>query len=95
MILVWLPVAVSEREAQLAYIGAADPTAADRLAGAIKHHVAMLADHSDMGRRGRVKGTRELVLANTPFVAIYRVRPHLKRVEILRMVHGRQQWPRT
>lgn len=93
MILVWLPAALREREAQLAYIAAENPAAADDLAGAIKHHVAMLADHPEMGRAGRVKGTRELPLARTPFIAVYRASRKLKQVEILRLLHSSQQWP--
>lgn len=93
MNLVWLPTALDEREAQLDHVAADNPAAADTLADEIAHHVAMLADHPEMGRAGRVKGTRELPLARTPFIAVYRVRPHLERVEILRLLHGRQQWP--
>jgi toxin ParE1/3/4 len=38
-----------------------------------------------MGRPGRVPFTRELVVAGTPFVVIYRVRAD---VEIVRVLHG-------
>lgn len=93
MKIAWLPAAVAEREAQLAHIGADNPAAADALAGAVKDHIALLADHPDMGRAGRIKGTRELPLARTSFIAVYRVRSNLGRVEILRFLHGRQQWP--
>ena len=93
MIVAWSAAARADRFDQLEHIAVENARAAIELDAAIEHHSSMLADHPDMGRAGRVKGTRELVLARTPFVAVYRVQPRLKRVEILRMVHGRQQWP--
>jgi plasmid stabilization system protein ParE len=44
------------------------------------------------GRRGRVRGTRELVISNTPFVAAYAV--DKARVVILALYHGAQPWPK-
>ena len=46
----------------------------------------------DRGRGGRVEGTRELVFASLSFVAVYEV---LDRVQVLRILHGAQQWPRS
>jgi plasmid stabilization system protein ParE len=43
------------------------------------------------GRRGKVSGTRELLVPRTPYVAIYEVRGDL--VFVLRVIHGAQQWP--
>ena len=43
------------------------------------------------GRAGRVPGTRELVISNTPFIAAYAV-DH-GRIVILSIYHGAQQWP--
>jgi toxin ParE1/3/4 len=45
-----------------------------------------------MGRSGRVADTRELVISRTPFIVVYRVTP--TRIEILRVLHGAQAWPR-
>ncbi len=44
-----------------------------------------------MGRPGRVLGTRELVVSETPYVIPYRVRQD--RLELLAVFHGRQKWP--
>ena len=52
----------------------------------------MLLQHPKMGRAGRVKGTRELVISRTPFIAVYRLKG-TKRIEIIRLLHGSQQWP--
>ena len=44
-----------------------------------------------MGRPGRLRGTRELVISRTPFIAIYRVKG--RRIEVIRLLHSSQQWP--
>jgi toxin ParE1/3/4 len=43
------------------------------------------------GRPGRVAGTRELVVSNSPFIVAYRVEH--ERIMILAIYHGAQQWP--
>ncbi|MDN5844319.1 MAG: type II toxin-antitoxin system RelE/ParE family toxin, partial [Alcaligenaceae bacterium] len=42
---------------------------------------------------GRKRGTRELVISRTPLVLVYRVRPRLAKIEIMRVLHTAQQWP--
>jgi toxin ParE1/3/4 len=43
------------------------------------------------GRAGRVPGTRELVIAGTPFIIPYRVAENT--IQILRVLHGKRKWP--
>jgi toxin ParE1/3/4 len=43
------------------------------------------------GRPGRVLGTRELVVSNSPFVVAYSIEK--ERIVILAIYHGAQQWP--
>ncbi len=43
------------------------------------------------GRSGRIPGTRELVISNTPFVVAYAI-DH-DRIVVLAVYHGAQQWP--
>lgn len=45
------------------------------------------------GRAGRVRGTRELVISNIPFIAAYTIQS--ARVVILALYHGAQRWPDT
>lgn len=54
---------------------------------------AILPDHPNAGRIGRVKTTRELVIDGIPFIVIYRVMNTLRQVQILRVLHDAQQWP--
>jgi len=45
------------------------------------------------GRKGRVLNTRELVISNTPFIAVYTI--EATRVVILAIYHGAQRWPES
>ena len=93
MILRWLPRALVQRRAQLAYIAQDNPQAAIEQGDRIEHQVAMLIEHPEMGRAGRMKNTRELVISRTPFIMVYRVKG--KRIELTSVLHGSQQWPLT
>ena len=53
--------------------------------------VEMLELHPMLGRPGRVRGTRELVILRTPFLVAYRVRA--ESIEILALQHGARKWP--
>ena len=46
--------------------------AAERMAERIQEAVKYLLEYPNMGRPGRVSGTRELVASGTPFVVVYR-----------------------
>ena len=50
-----------------------------------------LRDLPSQGRAGRKPGTREIMVAGLPFPIIYRLRN--SAIEILRVLHGAQQWP--
>ena len=64
---------------------------ARRVALSIYGRIQALAKFPDMGRTGRQPETRELVFAGLPYLAVYRSREDV--VEILRILHGAQQWP--
>lgn len=51
----------------------------------------VLGERPHIGRRGRAPGTRELVVAWTPYLIFYEVRD--EGVYVLHVRHGRQQWP--
>jgi toxin ParE1/3/4 len=53
--------------------------------------VDLLQSHPEMGRPGRVVGTRELVVPGTPYLIPYRVRR--ERLELIAVFRGRQKWP--
>ena len=93
MKLLWLPPAIANRDAQIDYIAQENPKAAIEQGDRIENQLSQLIDHPEMGRPGRVKGTRELVIGRTPFIVVYRVKPRAKRIELMRVLHGSQQWP--
>jgi toxin ParE1/3/4 len=74
------------------YIARDRPAAADAVHDASLRQVGRLAEYPRSGRRGRVKGTRELVVSGTPYIVVYRVLAG--DVTILRVLHGAQQWPK-
>ena len=46
-----------------------------------------------MGRQGRAKDTRELILADTSYIIVYRTTKD--RVEILALIHMAREWPES
>lgn len=88
----WLRTALRNLDQAAAYIARDDPSAATRMVARIRAAVAHLATHPAMGRPGRVPGTRELVVAGTRYIVPYRIQRG--RVEIIRVLHSTQQWPR-
>jgi toxin ParE1/3/4 len=88
----WLRKALANLDAEAEYIARDDPAAAARVVIAINRAVENLQRYPAMGRPGRVVGTRELVIAKTPYIIPYRVRDDC--VEILRVFHGARRWPK-
>lgn len=74
-----------------AYIEQDRPSAARMVGESIREAVAHLAEFPEVGRPGRVAGTRELVIPRLPFIVAYRVtRSH---VDVLAILHAARQWP--
>ena len=91
MTVVWSPRAIQHLAALRAYIARDNPDAAAGVALTLLAAVERLAELPNLGRPGRLAGTRELVVPGTPFVIPYRVRS--ERLEIIAVFHGRQEWP--
>jgi toxin ParE1/3/4 len=91
---VWTAAAAADLEIILDYIETESPRDALIMALAIRQGAnALLGEYPEIGRRGRAASTRELVIARTPFVVVYRVQKKPARVEIIRVLHGAQKWP--
>jgi toxin ParE1/3/4 len=88
----WLKAALANLDAEAEYIAEDNPAAAGRVVQRIFRAVNLLKENPAMGRAGRVAGTRELVVADTPYIIPYRVRGDV--VEILRMFHAARKWPK-
>jgi addiction module RelE/StbE family toxin len=87
----WSVFAQEDRKAIFDYIEADNPRAAVAIDDRIQTRIEGLAQFPEMGRPGRIEGTRELVIARTPYIAAYRIIGDT--VRILRVLHGAQQWP--
>jgi len=87
----WLRQAVRDLEAAEEFIAQDNPEAATKVTLTIVKAVSQLKDQPGSGRIGRVTGTRELVISETPYVVPYRVKNNV--VEILRVYHSSRKWP--
>ncbi len=87
----WTTPALRDVEAIGDYIARDDPAAASKVVTRIFESVIVLETHPDIGRPGRVPGTRELVLSGLPYIVPYRVRDGI--VELLAVFHGARRWP--
>jgi plasmid stabilization system protein ParE len=86
----WTTNAADELERICDYIAETSPDSAHRVARTVIEGVASLDTFPNCGRLGRVEGTREFLFAPLPFVAVYEVHDE---VQVLRILHGAQQWP--
>jgi addiction module RelE/StbE family toxin len=91
MPLEWSIFAQADREAIFDYIEADSPQAAITVDDRIREQTEGLMKFPELGRPGRVDGTRELVIQRTPYIAAYRIAGNT--VRILRVLHGAQIWP--
>lgn len=94
-----LPVLISEDAAadleQIQDYGIAngfgDPVAFTR---ELRARLLHLGDQPRAGRVGRIEGTREWVLAGTPFIGVYElIGEPPEAVGVLSILHGAMQWP--
>ena len=93
MNIVWRHAAQQDLNHLFDYILDANPRAALDTYTTIRAAVERLADHPALGRAGRVADTRELVIAGTPYLVAYTVDQRIHAIVILRVLHGRQNWP--
>ena len=87
----WTTDAASDLEQIAERIAKDRPDAAIRTARTIYQGLATLRDFPNRGRIGRIDGTRELVFAPLPYIAVYRIKSDT--VEVLRIYHAAQDWP--
>lgn len=91
MKLTWTRQAVSDLTEARQFIAKDNPAAARRVADQLLFAAVTLVRNPEIGRAGRIEGTRELVVPNSKYVLIYRVGD--RQVEILHLFHARREWP--
>jgi toxin ParE1/3/4 len=94
MNILWSPEAIEDLNSLRAYIAEDHPSAARPVVLDIMHSIEqLLPDNPQMGRPGRVPGTRERVIPKTPFIVPYRLQRNV--IQILRVYHGARRWPES
>jgi len=87
----WIRRALRDLDEVEAYIARDNPAAAAEVALNIARAVSLLQEQPGLGRAGRVPGTRELVIPDSPYIVPYRVKDNI--VQVLRVYHASRRWP--
>ena len=87
----WTRAARNDRDRIYAYIEIEQPEAALRLDDRFSERASQLAAFPQLGRTGRVPGTRELSIAGSSYLLVYRVEGDL--IWVVRVIHTSQAWP--
>ena len=89
----WTVPALADLDSIQDHIAERNPPAASRLVNDILDRTdTLLSANPELGRRGRVAGSRELVLPGTSYIVAYRV---TTSVEVLAVMHGAREWPES
>ncbi len=87
----WTEPAAKALERIQDYIARDNPQAAFEVAQWIRLATGRLEEHPEIGRRGRVPGTYELVIHGIPYIVTYRIKKD--EVQILSVYHAARKWP--
>jgi plasmid stabilization system protein ParE len=88
----WLRKALRNLDDESSYIATDDPVAASLVVKRVLDAVKVLAEQPNLGRPGRIPGTRELVVEKTRYIVPYRVRG--ETVQLLRVFHTSRRLPK-
>ncbi len=91
MRLVWADEAKKDRFELIGFVETQSLINAIELDDRLDEAAERLLSFPHSGRLGRVHGTRELVIADAPYILVYAVEE--REVVILRVIHGAQDWP--
>ncbi len=90
MRLEWADSALADRTTIYRFIDDKNPRAAAELDEEFKHASDRLREFPEMGRLGRVEGTRELVV-HPRYIFVYELSDDL--ITIVAVLHASRQWP--
>ena len=89
----WTRLALHDLRHLHEYIAEDNPSAANRMVARIQDATQRLKNHPQMGRPGRVPGTRELVIAGSPYIVVYILGD--SEIQIVAVIHSAMRWPDT
>jgi toxin ParE1/3/4 len=87
----WTAVAADDLKSVHEYLNEHAPAQTDTVVDRILAGIDVLEQYPNLGRQGRLDGTRELVITGTPFIVFYRLQK--SQVEILGVLHAARKWP--
>jgi toxin ParE1/3/4 len=87
---VWTPEAQQDRNDVWSYIAADNPRAAARMDELFSEAAARLASFPQLGKAGRIAGTRELI-PHESYRLVYEIEGDT--IWVLALVHTARQWP--
>ena len=90
MRVVWTPEAVQDRLDIWDYIASDNPFAASQMDELFSHAATRLAEHPNLGKRGTIAGTRELI-PHESYRLVYEIKQ--ETVWVLTLVSSARQWP--
>ena len=87
----WTPRALADLEEISDYLVAVSPEAWEHLLERVERLADVLLDFALMGKSGLVPGTREFILAGTPYILVFQLKGNA--VVILSVRDGRMRFP--
>jgi toxin ParE1/3/4 len=88
--LIWTPEAEADRDQIWLHIAADNISAAIKMDALFSEAAATLADHPQLGKAGKIAGTREL-FPHESYRLIYEI--YQDAIWILALVHAARLWP--
>lgn len=88
---VWLDEALEDLKSIGEYIAQENANAAYNVLIKIKATADNLSRHPEIGRLGRVFGTREIVISDLPYILAYQISDI--DIRILAIMHTSRKWP--
>jgi addiction module RelE/StbE family toxin len=92
MRLVWSKAAMRDLFELAVYIATDSKRAAESVEARIHEEAKLLSRFPRSGRTGRISGTRERVVDNTPYILAYQI--VAGRIRILRVYLSARKWPK-
>ena len=91
----WTEPALTQWEQSLDYIEAENAAAAQRIETRVVDAIEMLGVHPYAGRIGRIAGTRQFAVPQSPFLVIYEVIQSDDVLWVVAVFDGRRRWPKS
>jgi len=88
----FLKKALKNLDDEINFIAKENPIEAKKVFLEIKNTIQLLKNNPELGRAGRVNGTRELIIQKTHYIIPYRVKN--SQIEILRVFHTSRKLPK-